>query len=482
MDTDTLPGAVEGLPPELGVRDLGGFRGADGRPVRRGLLYRGAALVGLNNDQRDAVDALGIRFMLDLRASGEFARNETYIPAGCAHARKCGMYDQNGDEVDFSPEGIGRIMGQIQNDPEGFMGELYASMMFGNPAVHKLVELVKNEQVPLYFHCTAGKDRTGVCAAVLLMLLGVSEDDIVREFLLTNQYRSSIINMPPDQMPEDLPQLDRENWAAIQSVHERHLRHALSQVSDRYKTREAYFADEFGLNGEELAALRDRYLVTPDLPLVPIPDAHQMVDTPYVKVYDLVYADGTHYYDASRHDAQHLRALKTEQELASQIPDAVSCCLVLAPQNEEPRLVAFYEYRYPTGQYVLGIPSGLVDEQDLSRRNPLVAAMVREIYEETGIAFGNRDAFHVINPMLFNSPGLTDESTALICAVIRGSNASALSQAGACGMERFGQFELITKDEAQRILRKGRDRFGCPYPMVTWAALTYFATDQWKQF
>lgn len=360
------------------------------------------------------------------------------------------------------------------------MSKLYVSMMFGNPAVHELVGSLVAGRVPVYFHCTAGKDRTGVCAAIILMLLGVNDDEIVREFLLTNEYRAPIINLSPEELPEDLSATDRENWAQLNSVDEKTLRAALAAVDARYVTREEYFANEFGLDVQALRRLRDRYLASFDMPDIPVPLAYQMLDTPYVKVYDLAYADGTHYYDASRRGPDGLRALKSGRELARLLPDAVSCCLVLAPEEEEPRLVLFYEYRYPIGQYTLSIPSGLVDEQDRARRDPLVAAMVREIHEETGIAFRARDSIRMVNPLLFNSPGLTDESTALLCAVIRSTGAQSLTQAGANGTERFGGFELVTKEQAQTILRDGCDRLGQPYPMVTWAALTYFATGQWR--
>lgn len=480
MDTDTLPGAVAGFPPSMGIRELGGLRGATGRPVRHGFLYRGSALIGLSEEQREAIDDLGLRFILDLRAAGELENRSDYVPNGCEYVRIGGMYDSEGNEVDFSPAGITRMMDKIQENPEGFMSGLYASMMFDNPAVHELVQRLISGNVPLFFHCTAGKDRTGVCAAVVLMLLGVSDDDIVREFLLTNEYRRSVINMTPEELPQSISEHDRNNWAAINSVKEVELRAAFAAVDERFETRGAYFEAEFGLDKAALTELRDRYLVTPDMPSVPVPVAHRLLDTPYIKAYDLVYADGTHYYEASRRDYFCLRALKTDREQGRLIPDAVSCCLVLAPEGEEPRMVLFYEYRYPTGQYVLGIPSGLVDAQDCQRRNPLVAAMVREIYEETGIAFGMRDSIYIVNPLLFNSPGMTDESTALLCAVIRSADATSLSQAGASGTERFGKFELVTQEKARRVLQRGCDKFGRPYPMVTWAALTFFATGQWS--
>lgn len=481
MNDAMLPGAVIGFPATMGVRELGGLRGANGRPVRHGLFYRGSALAGLTSDQRAIVDAWGLGFILDLRARGEVEGKEDYVPRGAQYRRIGGMYDESGEEVDFSPAGIARMLDRILEAPENFMEQLYVSMMFGNPAVHALVDCLVAGKVPIYFHCTAGKDRTGVCAAIILMLLGVSDDDIVQEFLLTNEYRAAIINMSPEELPEELSEHDREHWAKLNSVEESVLRKAFEAVDARYPSREAYFQDEFGLCEAALGHLRDRYLSNFDMPEIPVPLAYKMLDTPYVKVYDLAYADGTHYYDASRRAPRDLRALKSDRELMYLLPDAVSCCLVLAPEHEEPRMVLFYEYRYPTGQYALSIPSGLIDERDRALRNPVVAAMVREVREETGIAFGAKDSIRVINPLLFNSPGMTDESTALLCAVIRSVDSSALSQAGANGTERFGSFELVTKEEAQEILSEGKDWFGRPYPMVTWAALTYFANDQWKE-
>lgn len=480
MDNVMLPGAVAGFPQQMGVRDLGGLRGAEGRPVRSGIFYRGSAFANLDSAQRRAVDGLGLRFILDLRATGEVTGNVDYVPHGVEYLRIAGMYDENGDEVDFSPEGIARISERIQENPESFMPNLYESMMFGNPAIHALVEHMVEGKAPLYIHCTAGKDRTGVCAALILTLLGVSDDDIVSEFLLTNEYRKPIINMNPVDMPAWVSERDRQNWAKMNSVSESDLRSAFAAVDARFASREDYFAQEFGLDAKALADLRSRYLVTPDMPGIPTPLAYQMLNTPYIKVYDLAYADGTHYYDASRRDASCLRAIKCEKELSNLLPDSVSCCLVLALEGEEPKLVLFYEYRYPTGQYVLSIPSGLVDERDRARRDPLVAAMVREIREETGIIFGASDSIHMINPLLFNSPGMTDESTAFICAIIRSLASAPLSQAGANGTERFGGFELVNREQAWALLHEGRDRYGRPYPMVTWAALTYFATDQWK--
>ena len=260
MDLTSTVGYVAGLPDTLNLRDLGGLEARDGRVVRRGLLFRGSALTGLDAAQRQVIDGLGLRFILDLRARGEAEDGPEYVPAGTQRLRKGGMY-MNGQEVDFSPAGIERISVQIQEDPSNFMRGLYTSMMFGNPAVHALVERFVDGCAPLYFHCTAGKDRTGVCAAVLLMLLDVPDDVIVGDFLLTNQYRASIINMPPEQLPSWVSQQDRENWAKMNGVSEGDLRAALAAAVDRHGSREAYAAAEFGLDAAALSGVRDRYLM-----------------------------------------------------------------------------------------------------------------------------------------------------------------------------------------------------------------------------
>lgn len=259
MNLQTTPGYVPGFRDELSLRDLGGQRALDGRHVRHGLIYRGSALTDLTSQELAALEALDLRLILDLRAQGEVSGKEDVVPAGTEYLRIAGMYDEDGNEQDFSPAGIARIMETIA-DPSLFMRGLYASMMFGNPAMHALVERLQAGQVPLYFHCSAGKDRTGVCAALVLTMLGVSDADIVKEFLLTNQYRASIINLPPEQMPAWLPVEERETWARRNSVNKDDLLGALAAADARFGSREAYLREEYGLDAAALADLRNRYL------------------------------------------------------------------------------------------------------------------------------------------------------------------------------------------------------------------------------
>ena len=127
------------------------------------------------------------------------------------------------------------------------------------------------------------------------------------------------------------------------------------------------------------------------------------------------------------------------------------------------------------GQFLLSVPSGLCDQEDLREENPLFAAAVREIEEETGLHVSKQDTLEIVNPCLFSTPGLSDESTALIRATLHLDADARMTDANTCGTEVMKDFSLITKEEAKKILRDGRDQDGIFYSIATWTALAQFA-------
>ncbi len=208
--------------------------------------------------------------------------------------------------------------------------------------------------------------------------------------------------------------------------------------------------------------------------------AAEMLHTPFVKVYDLQYEEGRHYYDVSRREKEDLAAIKSETELKTMLPDAVSCVVVLDIPGEEPKLCVMREYRYPIGRYVLSVPSGLVDRSDETAQNPVFSAAEREVGEETGIRFDPAtDEVVQTNPLLFCSPGLTDESTAVVKIVLHRDQAPAVSTDGAVGAEDFDGITWITKEQARDYIRQGTDNAGVYYSAITWIALMTFLSDLW---
>ena len=163
------------------------------------------------------------------------------------------------------------------------------------------------------------------------------------------------------------------------------------------------------------------------------------------------------------------------------LPDAVSCVVIVLLPGKEPQLLLSYEYRYPTGRFLLSVPAGLLDPEDKDEAEPIVTTAIREIHEETGIVVDTRrDTVEAINPFLFSTPGMTDESNALVKVVLHLDNLDQLDQTGAVGQEFFDGFCFVNKEKALELLKNGVDDKGHFYSVYTWAALMYFVSDMWK--
>lgn len=262
----TTPGAEIVFEGTCNFRELGGYRAADGRHVRRGLLYRGCSLDTLQSPaDRTKLESLHLREILDLRSAGEAARQPDAAVSGAHYQRICGMRYADGSEMDFSPAGIQRIAaekaayeakaGHPVHDFYWFT-DLYKQMPFGNPAYHELFRLVEEHRVPLLFHCTCGKDRTGIAAMLVLLALGVSREDAIADYMLTNVYRKPII----DKFMQDKPADQYDLLLPVEGVSESMGAGSIDVLLEKYPSYEAYFEAEYGLTTARLAALRDFYL------------------------------------------------------------------------------------------------------------------------------------------------------------------------------------------------------------------------------
>jgi protein-tyrosine phosphatase len=176
------------------LRDLGGWRTSDGAIVRHGVVHRSAELAKLGGDDLVAFAARGIRTMYDLRTAAERAVQPDHLPAGT----QLTILDVLADEIGAAPaqlaEALQRPAGRCARAGRR-QGPCVVRRCLPRPrhapsalgAYRQLFsELADGAHRPALFHCTTGKDRTGWGAAALLMLLGVGDDDVVADYLLTN--------------------------------------------------------------------------------------------------------------------------------------------------------------------------------------------------------------------------------------------------------------------------------------------------------
>ena len=178
-------------------------------------------------------------------------------------------------------------------------------------------------------------------------------------------------------------------------------------------------------------------------PIIRKENVKTLFESKFIHVFDLQYEEGKHYYDASRRPLDKLMAIKSDEEAKTALPDAVTCFVILKIKEEEPKLLLAREYRYPAGQFLTSPPAGLLDPEDENAEDPILATARREIQEETGIVLTEKDTLYTISPLLFSTPGMSDESNALACAVVNLEDTSCLSQAGAEGQELFNGFVLL---------------------------------------
>lgn len=196
----------------------------------------------------------------------------------------------------------------------------------------------------------------------------------------------------------------------------------------------------------------------------------QLFDSKYIRVFDLQYEEGKHYYDATRHTRDDLVALKTDEEFRNHIADGVSLCVILKNEGKEDRILLNREFRYPLGRFVTSVPAGLIDDRDKEgkREQAAFTAACRELTEETGLIFSDGDEIGMLNPCLFSSPGMTDEANAVVRIVLHEKDLSKLGHEGAEGTELFDGFCLADRDEARRMMRSE------PVSVQTWICLAAF--------
>lgn len=229
-------------------RDLGGYPGHGGRPLRWRALFRSDHLGGLSADDRARLQALGLGRAFDFRGVHERAAAAYELPGVTQHSLAIEpTVTQRMDAM----AAAGRTL-----DAEtvaGLMRELYRSLV--NDQAHRFAELfahVLEADAPLVFHCTAGKDRTGVAAALILLALGVSRDVVRQDYLLTNE----VFRHPPVPHSDTPP----EALAVLWRVREDFLDAALQAIEQDHGGIESYLARRIGLTPVARATLAARYL------------------------------------------------------------------------------------------------------------------------------------------------------------------------------------------------------------------------------
>jgi protein-tyrosine phosphatase len=228
-------------------RDLGGYPTADGRSVRWRRIFRSNHLGHLTAADIDIVRGLGLRSAFDFRGLQERS------PAACC------IEDITVHSLPIEPTVVAALRARLAAgtlSADGaleIMRESYRNYVRRNThSFRALFAHLLADSAPLVIHCTAGKDRTGFACALVLHALGVPDEVIADDYLLTNHFYRRDPSSATD-LPEDVRQ-------AIGSVDASFLAAGLDAVRADHGDLESYFRDGLGLGVREHAALQERYL------------------------------------------------------------------------------------------------------------------------------------------------------------------------------------------------------------------------------
>lgn len=252
---------ISAMHDEINFRDLGGIRTADGRQIREGLIYRSGGLYLMNDEEKAFFRSLNIRCILDLRTAEEEAAKPDPEFENITMLRHSGVVSTGGEQIDFSPAGMHRI-GEEGIDQLHRLEGYYVAMPFHNEAFHVLVNAIKERNVPLVFHCATGKDRTGVAAMVVEALLGVDEEVILEDYLLSNVYFQRRI---AECMEQEAQRIESHPEARQLLLMQKGVRPeigeaVLAEMKKRCGSLDNYVRQEYSLSDHDVSQIRDYYL------------------------------------------------------------------------------------------------------------------------------------------------------------------------------------------------------------------------------
>lgn len=251
----------------LNLRDLGGWPTQNGSGVRYGLLYRSAQLDKLDGPDADVFGGLGIRSIYDMRTEPERSAKPDRVPPGAEYI----VIDVLRDAPSAAPAQLIKVLADPKAAADMLGGgkavtlfkEGYRQFVTSPSALsayrHFFLDLLSEAHRPALFHCTTGKDRTGWAAAALLTLLGVSDEMVMHEFLLTNEQLVPALQPVLDRFQSQGG--DPELLLPIIGVQEEYLEAAFDEMCKHFGTIEGYFAEGLGIDAENQLALRTAFCI-----------------------------------------------------------------------------------------------------------------------------------------------------------------------------------------------------------------------------
>ena len=250
---------------ELNFRDLGGYKSVDGRTVQHDIFYRSCALGLFNEDELQELASYDLKTILDFRADMAVKMLPDPEIEGAQYVHTCAAFENIGEDLNHSPkEFISMLVDEDQkgNAVSTVVSSILSSLVYSNEAYKTMFRILMEEKTPLLFHCSQGKDRTGIAAILIFLALGVPEKQIISDYMLTNEHRQVFIDkkMNTFKIASRLSSNVSQAILAVEGVIPESIHMLLAEILERYDSYEEFLYQEYDLTQDDLDYLRDLYL------------------------------------------------------------------------------------------------------------------------------------------------------------------------------------------------------------------------------
>lgn len=251
------------------TRDLGDLPSANGVKIRRGKLLRSGKIYKLPKSTLSAFEKIGVDTVVDMRTEKERQEYPSSIINGATYyhlplmcTATSGITHEKSIARTMMEESK-KLKNEFATAPE-YMMKMYEIILFSEEPqknLKKFFELVLSEEKCILWHCSAGKDRTGIAAMLLEWVLGVDEDIIVQDYVASDRFQRRL------RLPQrlglviaPLPRRFKLFLYAQMKAKPEYINGAMQAIKERYGTVENYFVNALGITEEQIAVLKDKYL------------------------------------------------------------------------------------------------------------------------------------------------------------------------------------------------------------------------------
>lgn len=232
-------------------RDFGGYPTADGRHVRRGMLFRSGVMAHVDDQDIQTLRALGVKTVCDLRTLAE----RTHQPTSWQDT----TVEMLADDETVSTATLQTLLADPDatgEDMAAAMVTLYADLPFKHlPMYRLLLRRLAEGRAPLVVNCSAGKDRTGVGVAIVLRALGVSPADVEEDYLASN-FTIDLPRLLADSGYDNLQRNQPDVTRAMMAVTPAYLNASFEAIDLRYSSFESYLAVALQIDATDLDRMR----------------------------------------------------------------------------------------------------------------------------------------------------------------------------------------------------------------------------------